>query len=92
MVGTTRKSISVKQATGGRIKRHAEERGLSCAGYLEALVADGLGPVTDAERRAYERGDEPLEKPKTGSAPRVLGTEKPEGDEPFDYIPPIQRW
>jgi len=90
--GTDRKSISVKDTTGTRIKRYADERDESSSSFVESLVEEHLGAATDDDRERHK--DEKQKKPKTGSDPKPQGTdEKPPKDDGLqDYIPPIQTW
>ena len=49
----TRKSISVKGLTYQRIRKHVAKTGQTKSGFVEAVIAEALGPMTDEERQKF---------------------------------------
>jgi len=78
----TRRSISIKGITYQRLKDYCEALGISVSGYVEDLVGERLGPVTDEDRRKFDEA--------IGARHGKEEPQETEHDELANYVPPIQ--
>lgn len=75
----TRRSVSVKRSTSGRIKRFTDDHKLTNSGFMEGLIGAQIGAASDSTSLVYGAEQTRLdqEKPKTRPEPDSSDTGKP---------------